>query len=258
MRIVLLLALLWTAAWAEAAEVKPQPLVKTAGELAWEAIPDTIPDDQQVQIAREYLDKYPNEIPLLRSVQNILNRKSDLDLDFWKNRMETSPTAANHYLYARKSSDPAVMKEQSEWIMRNDPNNFWGYYLAAVAEWSKDSPDMNVVAGFFEQAIPKDPSRPEGWGYAAQAYEELKNWDKALEMYGAELVTVPAKKSTLLSMLGIYAQKRDADKYFAMLPELMAKEPPLNVDLAMYNTDHRVTSAELSGRYTVLDLFTYW
>jgi len=241
-----------------AAAPAPQPHVKTAAELSWEAIPDTLPDAEQVTVARDYLDKYPTEIPLLRSVQNVLNRKSDLTLDFWLERMNANPSTANRYLYARKSGDIEIMKAQADMIIQNDSENFWGYYLAAVAEWSKDEPNMDVVIGYFEQAIPKDPSRPEGWGYAAQAYEEKEDWDNALRMYQAALVVSPEGKSTKMSILGIYAQKKDADAYFKLAGELLPMEPPLSIELGMHNSSHKVTASDFSGQYTVLELFTYW
>ena len=253
-KLLLIVCLAVTAAWA----VEPQPAQKTAAELAWEAIPDTIPDADQVTVAKEYLDKYPNEIPLLRNVQGILNRKSDLTVEFWKERMDKTPTSANRYLYARKTGDAAEMKTQSEWIMKNDSDNFWGYYLAAVAEWSKEEHDAKVVANFFEQAIAKDPSRPEGWGYAAEAYEETKDWDNALRCYQASMVVEPESSSPKMSMMGIYAQKRDADKYFAMAKEVLPIEPPLELSLATYGSDRQITTADLIGKYSVVEMFTYW
>lgn len=256
MRYTLISLALLAAALAWAAE--PQPSVKSAGELAWEAIPDTIPDDQQVQTARQFLDQYPDDIPLLRSVQNVLNRKSDLTLDFWKERMDANPSSANRYLYARKSGDAQIMREQARLIMRRDRGNFWGYYLAAVAELSKDKPDLKVVTDYFEKAIAKDPSRPEGWGYAAQAYEELKDWDNALRMYEAAMVVDPSDKHPKMAILGIYAQQKDADKYFALVAELLPKEPPLDISLERYNSDVLLTTNDLKTDYTVLEVFAYW
>lgn len=241
-----------------ATAVEPRPMVKSAAELAWEAIPDTIPDEEQVRIAREYLDQYSTDIPLLRSVQNILNRKSDLTVEFWKERMDKNPTAANHYLYARKVGTSEEMKTQADWIIQNDPNNFWGYYLAAVSELSKEKPDLNVTVGYFEQAIAKDPSRPEGWYYCADAHEQLGNLDKALECYQAGLVVEPGDKSLKMSILGLYAQKRDAEKYFALSAELLPKEPPLQIDLGMHGSEHKMTASDFSGQYTVLEMFTHW
>ena len=253
---LLVFLLVVSAVWA-AAPV-PQPQVKSAGELAWEAIPDTIADEEQVKISREFLDNYPDDIPLLRSVQNILNRKSDLTLEFWMERMNAKPSSANRYLYARKSGDPEIMKAQAEQIMKDDPQNFWGYYLFAVAEWSKDKPDLSVVTDYLEQAIAKDPSRPEGWGYGAQAYEEAKDWDNALRLYQGETVVKPDDKFPKMGMMGIYAQKRDADNYFKLSNEMLTKAPPLDIDLKMHNSSHKVTAADLTGQYSVVEMFTYW
>lgn len=246
--------ILAAAGWA----VEPQPLAKSAGEVAWDAIPSDTPDEEQVRLAKEYLDKYPDDIPLLRSVQNVLNRKSDLAAEFWKERMDKNPTAANRYLYARKTGDAAVMKEQAEWIVANDPKNFWGDYLLAVAEMQKEEPDLKYIVGKFESALVKDPARPEGWMYGADAYEQMKDWDNALRMYQALLVVDPTDKSPNMSMMGIYAQKRDADKYFEMASAVLPSEPPLEVSLGMYDSEHVMTAADFSGRYTVLELFTYW
>jgi tetratricopeptide (TPR) repeat protein len=255
---VKLLIFLLAASSLWAAAPAPQPQVKSAAEIAWEAIPDTIPDAEQVRIAREYLDNNPNDIPLLRSVQNILNRKSDLTIDFWTERMNANPTSANRYLYARKTGDPEIMKTQADQIMKDDPSNFWGYYLGAVAEWSKEKPDMSVVTNYFEQAIAKDPSRPEGWSYGAQAYENAKDWDNALRLYDAMLTVKPDDKDSKMGKMGIYAQKRDADNYFKMSTELLTKEPPLAVDMKMHNSSHNITTADLTGQYSVVEMFTYW
>lgn len=243
--------------WA-AAPAQPLPQVKSAAELAWEAIPDTIPDAEQVRVAMEYLDNNPNDIPLLRNVQNILNRKGDLTVEFWKERMDKNPTTANRYLYARKVGESDVMKAHADLIMNEDPNNFWGYYLAAVSELNKEKPDLNISVGFFEQAIAKDPSRPEGWYYCADSYEQLGNLDKALECYQAGLVVQPGDKSLKMSILGLYGQKRDADKYFTLAAELLPKEPPLQIDLGMHGSEHKMTASDFSGQYTVLEMFTHW
>ncbi len=255
-RVGLLLVCLMVATTVWAAE--PRPMVKSAGELAWAAIPDDTPDEEQVRLAKEYLDKYPTEIPLLRSVQNVLNRKSDLTVEFWKERMDKQPTTANRYLYARKTGDAAIMAEQAQAILRDDATNFWGDYLAAVAEWSKEEPDLKKVAAHFDAAIEKDPSRPEGWGYAAEVAEELKDLDKALRMYQAEAVVKPGEKGPTLSMLGIFAQQRNSEKYFALVSEVLPSEPPLSFQLGMHGTDHLMSSSDLGGQSSVLEMFTYW
>lgn len=251
---VLLVLSLCVSLWA----VEPKPQVKSAAELAWEAIPDSIPDEEQVRLAKEYLDKHPNDIPLLRSVQNILNRKSDLTPEFWQGRMEQNPTTANRYLWARKAGESAEMKKQADWIMENDQENFWGYYLAAVAESYKETPDLAVVIRYFDQAIAKDPSRPEGWYFCADANEQAGNLDRALECYQAGLVVDPTDKSLEMSIMGVYAQKRDAENYFALASKLLPREPALQVDLGMHGSDRKVTASDFTGKYTVLEMFTYW
>lgn len=250
----LLVLSLFVSLWA----VDPRLQVKSAAELAWDAIPDTIPDEEQVRVAKEFLEKNPNDIPLLRGVQNILNRKSDLTPEFWKERMEKSPTSANRYLWARKSADTTEMKAQAEWIMENDKENFWGYYLAAVAESYKETPDQKVVISYFDQAIAKDPSRPEGWYFCADANEQAGNLDRALECYRAGMVANPTDNSLEMSIMGIYAQKRDADNYFALAAKLLPKEPALQLDLGMHGSDRKMTAADFTGKYTVLEMFTYW
>lgn len=257
-RLSLLIGLLLAGTLWAAAPAEPRLQVKSPGELAWEAIPDTLPDAEQVRVALEFLDQHPNDIPLLRSVQNILNRKGDLTVEFWKERMDKNPTSANRYLYARKVNESEVMKAQAEWIMQNDPANFWGYYLAAVSEMNKETVDQKVVIQYLEQAIAKDPSRPEGWYYCADANEQAGNLDKALEYYQAGLVVEPGDKSLKMSILGVHAQKRDADSYFALAGELLPKEPPLQIDLGMHGSEHKMTASDFSGQYTVLELFTYW
>ncbi|MBK6766644.1 MAG: tetratricopeptide repeat protein [bacterium] len=254
-RVVALIALAWvTTAWS----VEPRPQVKSAAELAWEAIPDTIPDAEQVRIAREYLDLYPNEIPLLRSVQNILNRKSDLTEEFWKARMTETPSSANRYLWARKNGETGVMKEQSAWIIEHDPENYWGYYLAAVSEMNKEKPDQAVVIRYLEAAIAKDPSRPEGWYFCADAYEQSGNLDRAIECYRAAMVVDPTDKTLEMSVIGIYARKRDAEAYFSSVSRLLQSEPPLALDLERYNSTERLTTNALRGNYTVLEVFAFW
>lgn len=254
-RLSLLLVLsLFAVLWA----VEPKPQVKSAAELAWEAIPDTIPDEEQVRVAKEYLDKYPNDIPLLRSVQNILNRKSDLTPEFWKARMEQNPTSANRYLWARKTGESAEMKKQADWIMENDKESFWGYYLAAASEMSKDAPDFAVATGFYDQAIAKDPSRPEGWYFCADANEQAGNLDRAIECYRAGLVVDPSDKSLEMSIMGIYARKRDADKYFEYASKLIQSDPPLEISLERYKHSTPLTTADLTKDFTVLEVFAYW
>lgn len=237
----------------------PQPMVKSEGETAYEAaMSATTTDEAKAAVAREFLDKYPMDIPLLRSCQNVLNRLSDLKPEFWKERMDTNPSSANRYLWARKTGDAAEMQTQAGWMMQNDPKNFWGYYLAAVAEWQKETPDLKVVSNYFAQAIEKDPSRPEGWGYAAQAYEEQKNWANAISMYEAEMVVEPGDTSPKFSIMGIYAQQRDAENFFRLSSELVKPEPPLSFELERYGTESKLTSADLQKDYSVMEVFTYW
>ena len=61
-----------------------------------------------------------------------------------------------------------------------------------------------------------------------------------------------------MSILGLYAQKRDAEKYFALSAELLPKEPPLQIDLGMHGSEHKMPASDLAGQYTVLEMFTYW
>lgn len=237
----------------------PQVMVKSDGVNAYEAALEAASTDEaKVAIAREYLDKYPNDIPMLRSAQNVLNRSSDLKPEFWKERMDANPTAANRYLWARKSGDAAEMQVQAGWMMQNDPKNFWGYYLAAVAEWQKETPDLKIVSNYFAQAIEKDPSRPEGWGYAAQAYEEQEDWANALKMYEAEMVVEPSDSGPKFSIMGIYAQQRDGDNFFRMSSELVKSDPPLSFELERFGTESKLTAADLTKDYAVMEVFTYW
>lgn len=69
-------------------------------------------------------------------------------------------------------------------------------------------------------------------------------------MYQALLVVDPTDRVNM-SMMGIYAQKRDADKYFEMVAAVLpgGKKPALDVSLGMYNSKHVMTAADFSGGY---------
>jgi tetratricopeptide (TPR) repeat protein len=236
----------------------PQPRVLSTAENEFDSIiAKTEADSAQVQLAKEFLDKYPDDIPLGRQAQNILNRKSDTSADWYKQRMEANPTATNRYLWARASQDPEVMTAQSEWLMANDPDNFWGYYLAATTAWDAKEPDMDKVIGLFEQAVAKDPARYDGYLWLGYAYEEAGKPEQALEVFKAAEVVDPTDESPKQAMLGLYAEMKDAEKYFALVAPMLPTEP-LTVELAVAKSAKGEKSPNLKDGITVLDCFANW
>jgi tetratricopeptide (TPR) repeat protein len=236
----------------------PQPKVITKAETDFDAvIAKAETDEAKVAAAKEFLEMYPDNILLGRSAQNVLNRKSDTPPDWYKARMEASPTTANRYLWARASQDSEVMTEQAAWIMENDPENFWGYYLAATTEWDKEAPDMDKVTHYFEQAVAKDPAQYTGYLWLGYAYEEADKPEQALEVFKAAEVVDPEDSSPKQAMLGLYAQLRNADKYFELVTPML----PVNAvtaELAVAKAEEESKPVGFSGETTVLEFFTYW
>jgi len=236
----------------------PQPKVTSPAEASFDsALATATTDEAQVQLAKEFLDKYPDNIPVGRQAQNILNRKSDTSADWYKQRMEANPTATNRYLWARASQDPEIMMAQAEWLMANEPDNFWGYYLAASTLWDAEKPDMDKVIGYFEQAVAKDPARYEGYLYLGYAYEDAGKPEKALEVFTAAEVVDPSDQSPRQARLGLYAQMKNAEKYFELVTPMLPTEP-LTVELAVAKSAKGEKSPNLKGEITVLDCFANW
>ncbi|MBU0691893.1 hypothetical protein KKH18_08770 [bacterium] len=236
----------------------PQPKVVTQAETEFEAALATAETDEaQIELAKEYLDNYPDNIPLGRSAQNILNRKSDTPPDWYKTRKEAAPTSTNRYLWARASQDHDVMVEQANWMMENDAENFWGYYLAATAEWDTEEPDMDKVIGYFEQALAKDPAQYTGYLWLGYAYEDANKPEQALEVFKAAKIVDPEDDSPKQAMLGLYAQMKDADEYFELVTPMLPTNP-VTVELPVAKSTADLNTVKLNGEYTVLDCFAQW
>jgi tetratricopeptide (TPR) repeat protein len=236
----------------------PVPKVVTPAESEFEtALEAAETDEAKVALAKEYLDQHPDNVPLGRAAQNILNRKSETPAEWYQERMDANPTSTNRYLWARASGDPEIMFEQASWIMENYAENFWGYYLAAVAEWSTEEPEMNKITGHFEQAVAKDPSRFEGFLWMGYAYEEAEKLDEALAAFDAAAIVDPESDSPVMAKVSIFAVQRNAESYFELVNGLLPDEP-VTVELAVAQPDTDAKPVGFSGDMTVIESFTYW
>jgi tetratricopeptide (TPR) repeat protein len=236
----------------------PKPYQPTEGERQLEAALEAAANDAvKVQIAKEMLDVFPDDIPMGRMAQNEIKSGTEDYIDYFKARMDKNRTAATSYLYARATGEGKDMAEQGSWIMHNDPDNYWGYFMAALAIGESENPATEEMLKLFETAIEKDPSRVEAYYQAAFAYEELKQWDKAIEAYQAVTITNPEEaKGVKFSIMGIYAQTRDAANYFKMADGLFPAEPVAATVQLVKGGD--LTPDMLKGHATVLDFFEYW
>lgn len=252
-----LLALL-CAASVVLADYEPQPKQVSQAETEFQAaLAKAEQDEAQVELALEFLDKYPDNIPLGREAQNILSRKSDKPAEWFKERMDADPTGTNRYLWARASGDPEIMHKQADWLIENDPENFWGPYLKAVAFWTEEEPALEKVTAEFEKAVALDPARFEGFIWMAYAYQEHDELDKALAAFDAAGVVDPESNNPAMGKMEIYAIMRDAERYFSLVDPMLPDEP-VTVELALANGENAGKPVGFEGEYTVIESFTYW
>jgi hypothetical protein len=235
----------------------PVPVTKSAAETALrEALTKTDVDSVRLRLAREALERNPEDIPLGRMAQDVLLKQMDDAVGYFKNQAQGSESVAAHYLYGRAADDTTVTAEEARWILSRDPSNFWGHLLAGIAEWDKSKFDTAVVHRQFLAAVTSDPSRPEGYLYLGYFFQDEERWPEAREVLDAGALTDSSSQAIRDARLTTYAELRDADAFFKLIQGMYSTRP-LEADMPLANGTSRLTGTDLRGRPTVLEYWAY-
>lgn len=101
------------------------------------------------------LGQVPGRYSAVASVQNTLNRKSDLAVEYGRGGW-TESDGGQPLLVCAQDGRRGGDEKAAEWIVANDPKNFWGDYLLAVAEMQKEKPDLKYIVAHFESALVRE------------------------------------------------------------------------------------------------------
>ena len=171
----------------------PQPMKQSEAEAEFCAAVDKEGNaTERLRIAKEYLERYPNDVPLGRYAASIIYQssihKSDaveyLRMFADAHHREIGP----QYYYARIADDTLIWDEKARWALARDSTNYWAWLMWMAAEWHKSNPEMSSVMTRIEKAIALDSSRPEAFMFLGDAHGEQGNWLSAIEAYEAGLV----------------------------------------------------------------------
>src|SRR5262244_1031788 len=77
--------------------------------------------------------------------------------------------------------------------------------------------DNAGAAKILEEVTKREPQNERAWRYLGVAYENLKDWDRAIQSYQHALQVSPESPAALFNLGEVYAQKGDKDQAFAWL-----------------------------------------
>jgi tetratricopeptide (TPR) repeat protein len=235
----------------------PKPVQKSLAEIALQNGLDAAKSDsEKVVIAKAALEANPEDVRLSANCGNVLRRYMDDAEAYFKTRAEGSESIAKRYVNAILYGDSTKQTETSAWILKKDANNYWGHRLAALGEWEKATPNMEKVRSEFEAAIAADPSQPDGYLYLGYALDEMERQSDALAAYEAGAVSDPTNSYLRNARMTIYATQRKADQYFALLPDVLPKEP-VSMTLASANAKEGISPEVLKRKMTLLEFWGF-
>ena len=236
---------------------RPMPVHKLQAEINLrKQLDSATTDSAKIRIAKEFLQKFPDDIAAGRMAQDLLLKKMDDPLAFFKERMMQLQTTAAEYLYGRSSQDSIIMAETAAKLLEENPGSFWGHELAGYAEWYKSKPDTAVLIHEFKAAIDADPSRPEAYLYLGWVYWDEEMWPQAREVLEAGAFVDVSDHFFRDALLTVYAEQRDGFKYFLLMKDLFPVTP-LAADLPRANGGPNLTSVDLQGEPTVIEYWAY-
>ena len=174
----------------------PKPVKASEAEINLEKdVNATSSMISRLQIAKNYLERHPNDVPMGRFASDVIaqnsERKADA-VDYLKQFSEIHLREIGpQYYYARSVDDTLIWDQKARWALAKDSTNYWGWLMWMEAEWHKSKPDLDAVVQRLEHAVTLDPSRPEGYYFLGDAYGEQGNWPDAIETYQAGLICDP-------------------------------------------------------------------
>lgn len=179
-----------------AGKYNPQSMKQSAEEIAFDAeMSRESSSEERMKIAKSYLERYPNDIPLGRYATDVM-RRSSADktevIDYLQTFANAHPRDIGpQYYYARIADDTLIWEEKARWALAKDSKNFWAWLMWMAAEWHQSNPDLKLVTERVGRAVSLDPSRPEGYFFLGDAFAEQGDWPQAIEAYEAGLVCDP-------------------------------------------------------------------
>jgi hypothetical protein len=174
----------------------PQPIKRTPAEVEFRsALEKEGNPAQRMQIAQDFVTRFPDDIPLGRLAADELKKGRNGQswaATFFKKLSEDHPGMIGpQYYYARVADDTLVWEETARFALAQDSTNSWAWLMWMAAEWHKTNPDMEHVRERVIKSIMLDPSRPEGYMFLGQWFEEKQDTVGAIEAYMAGLVCDP-------------------------------------------------------------------
>lgn len=174
----------------------PQPVTRSAAEIEFRAALDSASGPgQRMIIAENFAMRHPDDVPLVRLAADELKQGRNgqsFVITFFKKLSEDHPELlAPRYAYARVADDTLVWDAEARWALAQDSTNSWAWLMWMAAEWHKAQPDAESVRERVMRSIQLDASRPEGFMFLGQWYEEHKDTVGAIEAYKAGLVCDP-------------------------------------------------------------------
>lgn len=183
----------------------PQPMNPSAAEIEFRAALEMESDTlQRMQLAQEFVTRFPEDVPLGRLASDELrkgrNGASWAKIFFKKLSDDHPDLLGPHYYYARVADDTLIWDEQASWALAHDSTSSWAWLMWMAAEWHKAKPDMEAVRERAIKSINLDSSRPEGFMFMGQWYEEMQDTVGAIEAYKAGLVCDPEHRVCKMSL----------------------------------------------------------
>lgn len=252
---VLSLLVLASLAWGYA----PQPVQVSAAQTQLKAALDAAAaPEEKSRIATEFLDSHPADVAAARVAQDALFKTLDDPAPFFRTRAEKSESIVDHYLYARAVGDSTIAAQEAAWILKKDPNNYWGHLVAGNAEWERAKPDNAQIEKHFTDAIAANPSQPEAYVMLGYLYQEQDDWQKARAAFEAGMITDPSSVLFKNALISVYATQRDADAYFKLFDAMVPKEPLTGMLTRASNGTEPVDAAKtFRGTTTLVEYWAY-
>lgn len=256
MKLLSMLGLL--ALWAVAqAQYAPQLYAVPEAETTLRAEFAKAPDDvARKELALAALEKYPNDVSIGRIAQDALNPQLEDPKAWFQARAENLKTNAAQYLYARAANDGGISNSVADKILAQNPNDYWGLRLKAVAISAGGPDSLPRVIELMERAIKSNPNRPDTYLYAGFYYKQLGQDDKAIAAFEAGAVADPLDKIIRDFRLTHYATHKQAVKYFALVPTGLPTAP-LDLDVTLASDGSKLSKDVFKGHYSIIECWTY-
>ena len=154
--------------------------------------------------------------------------------------------------------DSTIAAQEAAWILKKDPQNYWGHVMAGNAEWERAKPDNALIEKHFTDAIAINPSQPEAYVMLGYLFQDQDDWQRARETFEAGRVTDPENFLFKNALISVYAAQRDADAYFKLFDSMVPKEPLTGMLARASNGTDPVDAAKaFRGTTTLVEYWAY-